>query len=342
MVSISQEEKKMATIKDVAKKAGLSVSTVSRFLNDHPYISDDKKERIQQAMDELNYAPSAIATQLRSKKCTTIGVLISRITNPFFSYLVDAIEKQAKEYGYQLLIMQTYDDPKAELKMLEYLKQQVVAGVIMTSIESDSKVIEGYSKYGPIALCNERLEGTGIPNISTNQEEISYEATNYLVQKGYRKIAYCTGGNLTIGGHGQRRTKGFERALAEHNLPIKNKWIFKQVHNMKDGQKVAKELLALPKKERPDAVFSGSDEVGIGIIQEVLQQGLRVPEDLAVLGFDNQPSTSIIAVPLTTINQPTTALGIEATKLIVALIEGTTYKVNKQELILTLIERKST
>ncbi|MEI5991591.1 hypothetical protein A5881_003128 [Enterococcus termitis] len=332
----------MATIKDVAKKAGLSVSTVSRFLNNHPYISDDKKERIQKAMDELNYVPSAIATQLRSKKCTTIGVLISRITNPFFSYLVDAIEKQAKEHGYQLLIMQTYDDPKAELKMLEYLKQQVVAGVIMTSIESDSQVIESYSNYGPIVLCNEKLEGTDIPNISTNQEEISYEATNYLVQKGYRKIAYCTGGNLTIGGHGQQRTQGFERALAEHDLPIKNKWIFKQVHNMEDGQKVAREILALPKNDRPDAVFSGSDEVGIGIIQEVLQQGLRVPEDLAVLGFDNQPSTSIIAVPLTTINQPTTALGIEATKLMVALLEGTTYKVNKKELILSLIERKST
>ncbi|MBO0447062.1 MULTISPECIES: LacI family DNA-binding transcriptional regulator [Enterococcus] len=332
----------MATIKDVAKKAGLSVSTVSRFLNHHPYISDDKKERIQQAMDELNYAPSAIATQLRSKKCTTIGVLISRITNPFFSYLVDAIEKQAKEHGYQLLIMQTYDDPKAELKMLEYLKQQVVAGVIMTSIESDSQVIEDYSSYGPIVLCNEKLDGTEIPNISTNQEAISYEATNYLIQKGYHKIAYCTGGNLTIGGHGQQRTKGFERALSEHELSIKNKWIFKQVHNMEDGQKVAREILSLPKNDRPDAVFSGSDEVAIGIIQEVLQQGLHVPEDLAVLGFDNQPSTSIIAVPLTTINQPTTALGIEATKLMVALLEGVTYKVNKKELILSLIERKST
>ncbi|MBM7689970.1 LacI family transcriptional regulator [Enterococcus ureilyticus] len=332
----------MATIKDVAKKAGLSVSTVSRFLNHHPYISDDKKERIQQAMDELNYAPSAIATQLRSKKCTTIGVLISRITNPFFSYLVDAIEKQAKEHGYQLLIMQTYDDPKAELKMLEYLKQQVVAGVIMTSIESDSQVIEDYSSYGPIVLCNEKLDRTEIPNISTNQEAISYEATNYLIQKGYHKIAYCTGGNLTIGGHGQQRTKGFERALSEHELSIKNKWIFKQVHNMEDGQKVAREILSLPKNDRPDAVFSGSDEVAIGIIQEVLQQGLHVPEDLAVLGFDNQPSTSIIAVPLTTINQPTTALGIEATKLMVALLEGVTYKVNKKELILSLIERKST
>lgn len=332
----------MATIKDVAKEAGLSVSTVSRFLNNHPYISDEKKKRIQQAMNELNYAPSAVATQLRSKKCTTIGVLISRITNPFFSYLVDAIEKQAKEYGYQLLIMQTYDDPKAELKMLEYLKQQVIAGLIMTSVESDSTVISGYSEYGPIVLCNEKIEGSNIPSISTDQEEMSYEATNYLVQKGYRKIAYCTGGSLAVGGHGQVRTKGFERALTTNNLTTKSTWIFKQVHTMTDGQEVAKKIIQLPEKERPDAVFTGSDEVAIGIIKEMLQQEFRVPEDLAVLGFDNQPSTSIIAVPLTTIAQPTTALGVEATKLMIALIEGTTYNIKKEELELTLIEREST
>lgn len=332
----------MATIKDVAKRAGLSVSTVSRFLNNHPYISEDKKERIQQAMDELKYVPSVIATQLRSKKCTTIGVLISRITNPFFSYLVDAIEKQAKEFGYQLLIMQTYDDPKAELKMLEYLKQQVIAGLIMTSVESESQVIGSYLEYGPIVLCNEHLPESEIPSISTNQEEISYEATNYLIQKGYHKIAYCTGGSLALGGHGQLRTMGFERALAENELSIKSKWIFKQVHTILDGQEIAKKIVALPKKDRPDAVFTGSDEIATGIIQEMLRQGFNVPTDLAVLGFDNQPSASIIAVPLTTIAQPTVALGIESTRLMVALIEDTTYQVNNEELVLTLIERKST
>lgn len=332
----------MATIKDVAKRADLSVSTVSRYLNNHPYISDEKKERIQKAMDELNYVPSAIATQLRSKKCTTIGVLISRITNPFFSYLVDAIEKQAKEHGYQLLIMQTYDDPKAELKMLEYLKQQVIAGLIMTAVESEPQVLNSYAEYGPIVLCNEKLEGTTIPSISTDQEGISYNATNYLVKRGYKKIAYCTGGSLTVGGHGQLRTRGFERSLSDNNLIIKANWIFKQVHTMVDGKEIAKKILKLPETQRPDAVFTGSDEIAMGIIQEILTQGCNVPQDLAVLGFDNQPSTSLIAVPLTTIAQPTTALGIESTKLMVSLIEGTSYKVKKESLILTLIERQST
>ena len=137
----------MATIKDVAKKAGLSVSTVSRYLNDHPYISDEKKKRIKDAMDELNYSPSMVATQLRSKKGTMIGILVSRITNPFFSYLVDSIEKNSKLLGYNVLVMQTYDDPAAELKMLELLKQQVITGLIMCSVEGNPDGIETYQEY---------------------------------------------------------------------------------------------------------------------------------------------------------------------------------------------------
>lgn len=132
----------MATIKDVAKKAGLSVSTVSRYLNHHPYISEDKRKRIQAAMAELDYTPSSVATQLRSKKGTMIGILVSRIANPFFSHLVDSIEKSARSHGYNVLVMQTYDDKKAETNMLEMLKQQVIAGLIMCSIEGDPKILK--------------------------------------------------------------------------------------------------------------------------------------------------------------------------------------------------------
>lgn len=199
----------MATIKEVAKLAGLSVSTVSRYLNNHPYISEDKKNRIKEAMEELDYVPSSIATQLRSNKNNAIGVLVSRITNPFFSNLVDSIERNCKNLGYKVLIMQTYDDDKAELDMLNLLKQQVISGIIMCSIEGDISRIVSFQKYGHIVLCNEREPNGDIPQIYTNQESMSYEATQYLIDNGYRKIAYCTGGNLVIGSHGSYRTTGF-------------------------------------------------------------------------------------------------------------------------------------
>lgn len=331
----------MATIKDVAKRAGLSVSTVSRFLNDHPYISEDKRKRIQAAMDELNYTPSSVATQLRSKKGTMIGILVSRITNPFFSYLVDAIEKEAKQKGYNVLVMQTYDDARSEVKMLEMLKQQVISGLIMCSIEGDPSVIEDYRAYGPIILCNERIPSSGIPQIYTDQRQATYEACEYLIKKGYRKIAYCTGGSLTRGGHGNERTEGFEQALQDHQLPMRIDWIFKQIHNIDDGKQVAKQLLELPEDRRPDAIFTSSDEVASGILAEYLAAGRSVPQDLAIIGFDNQPFTEMLAVPLTTIAQPVEPLGREATRALIAQLTQQDYQIDHQQLHLKLIIRES-
>lgn len=331
----------MPTIKDVAKLAGLSVSTVSRYLNDHPYISEEKREKIKNAMEELNYTPSSVATQLRSKKNSMIGILVSRITNSFFSYLVDSIEKQAKSLGYNVLIMQTYDDRNAEIRMLDMLKQQMIAGLIMCSVEGETKVIESYREFGPIVLCNEQIPDSKIPQVYTNQEKASYEATSYLIQKGHRKIAYCTGGSLTKGGHGNSRTDGFERALLENQLPMRVDWIFKQVHTIQDGQAVAKKLLALPDDNQPDAIFTSSDEVASGILGEMIRAGKQVPEDLAILGFDNQPFTAGLAVPLTTIAQPVEALGKESTNLLVAQLEQRPYQIDHTDLHLELIIRES-
>lgn len=332
----------MATIKEVAKLAGLSVSTVSRYLNNHPYISEDKKNRIKEAMEELDYVPSSIATQLRSNKNNTIGVLVSRITNPFFSNLVDSIERNCKNLGYKVLIMQTYDDDKAELDMLNLLKQQVISGIIMCSIEGDISRIASFQKYGHIVLCNEREPNIDIPQIYTNQESMSYEATQYLIDNGYRKIAYCTGGNLVIGGHGSYRTTGFENALKKNQLEMKKEWIFKEVHTIDDGRKIARKICNMSYDERPDAVFTGSDEIAYGLIDEVQIFGLSVPNDLAILGFDNQPYANLLSVPLTTINQPVEELGIESSNLLIGLIENSPYKVNETALQLKLIIRKST
>lgn len=331
----------MATIKDVAKKANLSVSTVSRYLNNHPYVSEERKKRIKEAMEELNYTPSSIATQLRSKKGTMIGILVSRITNPFFSYLVDSIEKQAKLLGYNVLIMQTYDDKNAEVKMLEMLKQQVITGLIMCSVEGDTEVIESYQAYGPIVFCNEKIANTKVPSVVTDQSKATYDATTFLINKGYKKIAYCTGGTLTTKGHGKERTQGFEKALLESSLAFNKNWVFQQIHSISDGREVATQLLALEKVKQPDAIFTNSDEVAMGILEQVTQAGLKVPEDIAIIGFDNQPFTSMLSVPLTTIEQPVEALGVESTKLMISLIESKPYKINEKHLKLKLIERAS-
>lgn len=146
---------------------------------------------------------------------------------------------------------------------------------------------------------------------------------------------------MTRGGHGNSRTEGFERAVNEHKLPMKIDWIFKQVHTIEDGRQVADKLLSLPEENRPDAVFTSSDEVASGILERYLEVGKRVPEDLAIMGFDNQPFTGMLAVPLTTIAQPIEALGRESTNWLIARMEEKDYQLDVSELVLDLIIRKS-
>ncbi|MEC6748809.1 LacI family DNA-binding transcriptional regulator [Marinilactibacillus sp. XAAS-LB27] len=328
-------------MKNVAKLAGVSVSTVSRYLNDHPYIAEGKRESIKKAMKELDYVPSSVATQLRSKKGTMIGVLVSRITNPFFSYLIDTIEKQARLNGYSVLIIQTYDDREAEIKILEMLKQKVISGLIMCSVENTADVIDPYQKYGPIVLCNERLEGSKLPKILTDQEKATYEAIHYLIEKGNQRIAYCTGGSFLDTGHGSSRNRGFKAAMEANNLLIKDNLIFRDMHTIDDGRKVAAHLLQEDTTNFPEAVFAGSDEVASGMVEVFLAKGKRVPEDVAVMGFDNQPFASMVSVPLTTVEQPVHALGEEATKLMLHLLNGQAYEINHEQLNLTIVKRES-
>lgn len=331
----------MATIKNVAQLAEVSVSTVSRYLNDHPYIAEEKRERIQKAMAELDYVPSSVATQLRSKKGTMIGVLVSRITNPFFSYLIDTIEKEARLKGYSVLIMQTYDDEMAEIKILDMLKQKLICGLIMCSIENNAKVIDSYKEYGPIVLCNEKLEHSELPQILTNQEKATFEAIDYLIKQGHQKIAYCTGGQFAESGHGATRNKGFREAMKVNGLKVREDYIFKNTHTIDDGKRIAATLIKNRGQDLPDAIFAGSDEVASGIIEVLLEKEINIPEDIAVMGFDNQPFSSMISVPLTTVEQPVHALGKEATQLIVHLLDGKAYEINREKLNLTLIKRES-
>lgn len=331
----------MATIKDVAKRANLSVATVSRFLNNHPYVTDEKKEKIQQAMDELNYVPSSIATQLRSKKNSLIGVLVSRITNPFFTYLIDSIERHAKHAGYKVLVMQTYDDEKIQDDMISLLKQKMICGLIMCSIEGDDQLLAKKVNNQNIVLCNEFLPNATVPQINTDQNQATYDAVRYLVAKGYKRIAYCTGGTLANKSHGDRRTNGFERALLDFDLPFKRSWIFKQTHSIEDGKKVAQKLLALPEADRPNAIFTSSDEVASGVLSIMQQHSISVPESFAIIGFDDQPFASLLSIPLTTIAQPIEALGRESIKQLIAMLENTTCPIDDSDLQLSLVIRQS-
>ncbi|MGI8313736.1 LacI family DNA-binding transcriptional regulator [Halobacillus mangrovi] len=330
----------MVTISDVAKRSGLSKSTVSRVINNHPYISKEKRELVQKAMDELGYYPNPSARRLRGQLKSTMGVIVPRIVNPFFSYLVDAIEQTAYQNNYQLLIFQSNENKEKELSFLNLLKTRQVDGIIMTSVENNFEVIEPYTKYGPILFCNEYLTNTSVPKVKLDQSIGSYTGMKHLIDRGHTKIGYCTGGLFAEDGKDKDRNQGYQKALDEAGIPVNTNWIFINQHTIEDGKEVMKQILSMD--DRPTAIFTGSDEIAAGVMIEAKEQGLTVPDDIAIVGFDDQPIAEMLDPKLTTIRQPISLMGEKAAEGLALMMQENAVTPEDVDLPVELIVRGST
>lgn len=332
----------MTTISEISAEAGVGVGTVSRYLNHRPSVSVAKQRQIQAAIEKLNYTPNAIASQLRARSTNTIGVLVSRISNPFFAQLFDALERELNRYGFQVIVMQTHDDARAEERFLDKLKQQQVDGVILASIENQHLLEQLATTYAnQIVLLNEESADIGIPTISLNHYQATKDALTYLYQQGHQRIAYATGGDFPSTHHGRSRTQAYLDFCDEQQLSINDEWIFAQQHTIEDGQALGKKLARLNPSGRPTAIFTNSDEVAVGVIDELQRQHFRVPDDMAVMGYDDQPFAAVAQVPLTTVRQPVTAMAQLAVDQLLHHLGRLDRPELTLELTLDLIKRKS-
>ncbi|AZB42255.1 LacI family transcriptional regulator [Bacillus sp. FJAT-42376] len=306
----------MATIEDVARSAGLSRTTVSRVINDHPYVSLAKKKKVMEAMEELGYVPNSAARSLRNQRTGVIAVLIPRVMNPFFSQLIETLELAASESFYQLIICQTQYSAQKELTYLNLLKTKQVDGVILTSTENDWSVIEGYLDYGPIVLCNEFDQRANVPMIFMDQKEAGYKAARHLIEQGHRKIAYACGryrSNVA-----SAREEGVRKALAEAGLLFDEENAFREAITSEDGKDIFHMIRT--KHDPPTAIFTGSDEVAAGIISEASRFNWKIPGDLAVAGFDNQVITELMNPRITTVEQPVCEMALKTMEIMMARI----------------------
>jgi LacI family transcriptional regulator, repressor for deo operon, udp, cdd, tsx, nupC, and nupG len=329
----------MSTIEDVARLAGLSRTTVSRVINNHPYVSEDKRKLVIEAMNKLGYAPNSLARSLRSQKTDIIALLIPRITNPFFSQLVESIEIAASKHGYQLIICQTRYSSEKELNYMNLLKTKQVDGVILASIQNDWEVLAPFLDYGPIVLCNEFNERANVPSVMLNQVHGGYIATKHLLEQGHRRIAYCCGSTRSnVASH---REIGFRKALSEYGIEFDEQYAFRDALHSEDGRRVFHQMMSL--SESPTAVFTGSDEVAAGMISEAKKHGCKVPEELAVIGFDNQTITELMEPTITTVHQPVEKMAQKALEIMIEKIRSRTYRQREvYEFPLRLIIREST
>lgn len=295
----------MSNIRDIASLANVSVTTVSRVLNNHPYVSEEKREAVWQAIKQMNYQKNINAVHLSRGKTNVIGVVIPHIHHPYFSLLLEGIAQEAQRNEYKLMMIQTNYEAEKELEALDMLKHKQVDGLVITSRESSLDAIKEYVSYGPIVLCEE-IEDKEIASVCINHYHAFKEAMNFLIEKGHRNIGYCI--NRTEGKSSLKRREAYTDVLQGIGEPLREEWIFKNCLFIEDGERVVTEWLKLQK--RPTALLVTNDSVAAGVIIQCQKQGIAVPADLAIIGFDNEAIAK--SLNITTMELPLRTMGQKA------------------------------
>ncbi|MGG2972065.1 LacI family DNA-binding transcriptional regulator [Geobacillus stearothermophilus] len=318
----------MASIKDVAKRANVSTATVSRVLRNTGNVTEETRQRVLEAIEALNYHPNVLGRYLRRMETETVLVVVPDIMNPFFSKVLRGIEAVALEHGYQVLLGDTQNDARLEEQYLNVLPQRQVDGMIFLTARIRKELMEEMARQFPIVLACEYLEGTDIPTVSIDNISSARKATEHLIRLGHRRIAHLSGPMDVI--LSRDRLRGYYQALAQHEIEVDAALVQEGDFTYESGYHLTLKLLALEKP--PTAIFAANDEMAIGAVKAIRHRGGRVPDDVAVVGFDDIQMASIFEPSLTTIAQPMFEIGQKAMELLLALIEGTSAR--RRQLVL--------
>jgi len=305
-------------MREIAKIAGVSHMTVSRALYNDPRIREETKKRILDLADKLNYRPVARARPFASRKSNLIGLVVSDISNPFCAELARGIEDKAHEEGYNVIFCSTDNKPE---RMESYVHLMMDAGVdafIFASTRLREPVVEKLiDERFPLVLVNRKLRGETCNYVVLNNMKGAYEITEHLINLGYRKIAIITGPSNFF--TGLERLKGYQQALKDHGIEFDDNYVIQGYFTREMGYKGTKELLTM--EERPEAIFAGNDYVAMGVIDAVEELGLRIPEEIALVGFDDTAFASNQRIRLTTVSQRTYEMGNLGVQILIDYIE---------------------
>ncbi|NMB61608.1 MAG: LacI family transcriptional regulator [Chloroflexi bacterium] len=291
----------MANINDVAERANVSITTVSHVINQTRYVSDDLTERVRKAMEELDYHPNSLARGLRSGKTKTIGLVIPDISNQFFAEISRKIEDKGYENGYSVILCNTDDDPYKEKNYIDVLLAKKVEGIIFISAGVESNYLEKTIEFNiPIVVVDRDIKENDYDIVLVDNSVGGFDATRYLIELGHRRIA-CIAGPSPITPSAQR-VAGYKQALQEAGIQIDTNLIIPGDFHYESGDRAMRALLALP--QPPTAVFACNDMMALGAFQAVNNQGMKIPEDISVIGFDNIPFSQTVYPMLTTMAQP--------------------------------------
>jgi DNA-binding LacI/PurR family transcriptional regulator len=328
----------MVTIKEVAKKANVSIATVSAVINKNKFVSGDLISRVEEAIKELGYRPNKVARSLKKKETNLIGVVVTEITNPFYPLMFKGVEDVAIDSGYSVILCTTGDDPKKEVFLVQSMIDQGVDGVILATIDDDkSETINILNQLNiPHVLINrspENYEGTAVRIDSYKVGEI---AADYLLESGHRDIGFIGGDRL----NSWEREKGFKDVLSKYGIKMENSRLIRSGYSIEEAYKDTKTLIQ--SGNYPTAIYAASDVMAFGAIKAILDSGLKVPEDISVIGSDNISFSEDFLIPLTTIDAQTYEVGKLGSEMMIEQLKKKDNAHNEQLLLEPkLIERKS-
>jgi LacI family transcriptional regulator len=309
------------TIKDIAKKLNVSVSTVSRAFNDKYDIKKETRDLILKTAKELSYRPNPIARQLVDCRTYNIGVIVPEFINSYFPEVIQGIQEVLIPKKYQVLIMSSNEDGKTEMANVKTLEDNMVDGLIV-SLTSSTLSIDYFSnlvKQGfPVVAFNRINEDLGIPKVIFDDYKWAFFATEHLIQTGHRKIYHLCGPRQLS--FAKNRIKGYKDAMNKHRLPFQEECIINTGLTIESGYKVMEELIKA--NNVPDAVFAVNDPTAIGAIKALKKYHYKIPQDIAIVGFTESILAEHIDPPLSSVKQPTHEIGVKAANLLLDIIEG--------------------
>lgn len=335
-------KKERATIHDIAKKLNITASTVSRALKDHPRISAETKKAVQKIAQKLNYQPNNIAAALRNGKSKILGIIVPMVDRSFFSSVIRGIEEIANGANYNVMICQTYENPEKEIATVEALLNARVDGIIASHAKNTlnfDHFLKVKERGIPLILFDRSNDELEVSNVVIDDFLGAYKATEHLIQQGCIRIAHFT--NTRKISIYKERLRGYREALLNNNLAYDESLVIASDLQLEDGRNSMLQLLKL--NEIPDGVFSASAYGILGALQILKENRIKVPEEVALVGFSNEPFTSFTDPSLSTVEQHSMRIGNTAAEIFLEEVSDTLKKFIPQKIVLKpeLIIRQS-
>jgi DNA-binding LacI/PurR family transcriptional regulator len=307
-------------IKDVARLAGVSPATVSRVLNGSAGVREATRERVMAAVRQLNFAPSAVAKGLREGRSGIVGVVVPDLSSLFFMDVLKGLENTLNLNDFRVVVCDSQNQMKKEKENCRWLLSGGVDALILIGpMSEDSYLLELAQSGTPLGVFGRLIDHPNVTCLTVENRVTSFRATEHLINHGHRKIAFISGTPGVV--DGEQRFEGYRDALAQYGLPFDPNWVQCGNFTEEGGMRAFDALMSLP--DRPTAVFAANDEMAVGVLVQAARYGLRVPDDLAVIGFDNVRLARLVHPALTTVNQPRLDAGFRLAQNMLQRLNGT-------------------